>query len=94
MTQLVLLQPTVEAYARLSKQYTDMTFVQGTTVSRLRAVELNTKAVDYANQALELDPQNADGHVARCVSRGRLALVSDNRTKVRVGTARHFSSAS
>lgn len=34
-------------------------------------------------QAIDMDPDNGLGHIAACVSMGRLALHSDNRTKVR-----------
>jgi hypothetical protein len=55
--------------------------------ARPRTVELNTKAVELAMKAVATDPTNALGHIALCVSRGRLALVSDNRKKVSMGPA-------
>ena len=33
-------------------------------------------------QAIQVDPEDALGHIAACVSMGRLALCSDNRQKV------------
>jgi len=81
-TQLVELHPTAEMYARLSKQYTDMMYLPGT--SSQQVVELNSKAVDTAKQAVGLDAGCPLAHIALCVSRGRLALVSDNRTKVQL----------
>ena len=68
---------------RLSKQLTDMTYMNGIRGVRERVVELNTKAVEVASLAVQLDASVPLAHIARCVSRGRLALVSDNRTKVR-----------
>eukprot|EP00955_Chlamydomonas_euryale_P047529 353707-Chlamydomonas_euryale.AAC.11 len=49
-----------------------------------QVVELNSKAVDTAKQAVGLDAGCPLAHIALCVSRGRLALVSDNRTKVQL----------
>ncbi|GFR51294.1 hypothetical protein Agub_g13655, partial [Astrephomene gubernaculifera] len=60
----------------------DMSYVPGTPSAR--AVELNRRAIDVALQAVAANPQSAIGHVACCVSRGRLALHLDNRTKVQL----------
>ena len=49
---------------------------------RDQIAELNNKAIEVAVKAVALDPSVAVGHIALCVSRGRLALVSDNRTKI------------
>mmetsp|Transcript_32574 Transcript_32574/g.71909 ORF Transcript_32574/g.71909 Transcript_32574/m.71909 type:complete len:443 (+) Transcript_32574:245-1573(+) len=80
--QLVRLEPSSEAYSRLSKQYSDLSYMPGVPTPRI--VELNTLAIEAASQAVDLDPHLALGHIARCVSRGRLALVSDNKTKVQL----------
>ncbi|KAG1657538.1 hypothetical protein FOA52_005424 [Chlamydomonas sp. UWO 241] len=82
-TRLVSLSPTATLYARLSKQYSDMMYMPGARSDSKRAAELNAKAVELAMQAVANDPECAVGHVALCVSRGRLALcVPDNRKKV------------
>ena len=83
--QLVALQPSAENYARLSKQYTDMTYSRGMTgMPRDQMAELNLKALGIAQQAVALDPSVVNGHIALCVSRGRLALVSENRAKIQL----------
>lgn len=71
-----------DTWARLSKQYSDMTYQKGMTVPNVR--EVNSKAIEYGYKALEQDPSCILGHVAVCVSKGRLALFSDNQTKVRL----------
>ncbi|KAG2489299.1 hypothetical protein HYH03_012131 [Edaphochlamys debaryana] len=69
-----------EYWARLSKLHSDRSFMPNTSVSR--QVELQKKAIEIGQKATEADPASAWGLVATCVSRGRLALHSDNRTKV------------
>ena len=83
-SQLVKLHPSAENFGRLSKQYTDMTYTRGMVMPRAQIAELNLKAIEVASKAVTLDPNNAIGHVALCVSRGRLALVSENRVKVQL----------
>jgi tetratricopeptide (TPR) repeat protein len=86
LEKLSILHPHAETLARLSKQYTDMSYLmlQIDSSARPRTVELNTKAVELAMKAVATDPTNALGHIALCVSRGRLALVSDNRKKIQL----------
>lgn len=72
---------------RLSKQWSDLSFVPGVTEARAR--EVNLKAIDFANQAIQTDPASSAGYLAACISKGRLALVSDNKQKVRLGREAH-----
>ncbi|KXZ49495.1 hypothetical protein GPECTOR_21g721 [Gonium pectorale] len=69
-----------EWLARLSKALSDSSYLPGTNTAR--AIEVNRRAIEVAEQAVAADPKSAFGHVACCVSRGRLALYVDNRTKV------------
>ncbi|CAK0770004.1 hypothetical protein CVIRNUC_003724 [Coccomyxa viridis] len=46
--------------------------------------DVNKKAMEYAKQAMVLAPNKALPHVAACISMGRLAVFSDNKTKVRL----------
>lgn len=71
-----------ENWARLSKQYSDMTFTPGMTADRVRQV--NQKGIEYGVRAITEDPSCVLGHVAICISKGRLALFSDNHTKVKL----------
>lgn len=71
-----------ELLARLSKALSDMSYVPGTTADR--AMELNRRAIEVGLQAIEANPKSAFGYVACCVSRGRLALYLNNRTKVQL----------
>ena len=83
-TQLVEKEPKAETYARLSKQYSDMTFMDKHLKQTDKVMELNKQAIEYASISVDLEPHRAVGHIARCVSRGRLALVMDNKTKVQL----------
>ena len=78
------LHPTAENYARLSKQLTDMTYTKGMSMPRDQIADLNSQAIEAAKRAVEINPSVSLGHIALCVSRGRLALVSDNRTKIQL----------
>jgi tetratricopeptide (TPR) repeat protein len=79
----VALEPAnVEYICRLAKQWSDLTYEPGARNEAI--VEANNKAIEYAERAVTLAPKSAAGHMALCVSRGRLALVSDNKTKVRL----------
>ncbi|EFJ42267.1 hypothetical protein VOLCADRAFT_97641 [Volvox carteri f. nagariensis] len=71
-----------EHLARLSKALSDMSYIPGTPAER--AMELNRRAIEVALQAVAANPLSSYGHVACCVSRGRLALFQDNRTKVQL----------
>lgn len=72
----------VELICRLAKQWSDLTYEDGATVEQIQ--EVNTKAIEYAERAITMAPKAAGGYMASCVSRGRLALFSDNKTKVRL----------
>ncbi|GLC45953.1 hypothetical protein PLESTB_001200800 [Pleodorina starrii] len=69
-----------EMWARLSKAWSDSSYLPGTRPDR--AMDFNRRAIEVALQAVEANPKSAFGHVACCVSRGRLALYLDNRSKV------------
>ncbi|KAF6257131.1 hypothetical protein COO60DRAFT_33728 [Scenedesmus sp. NREL 46B-D3] len=79
----VMLDPDdVELICRLAKQWSDLTYEDGATMEHIQ--EVNAKAVEYADRAITMAPKSAGGYMASCVSRGRLALFSDNKTKVRL----------
>lgn len=82
--QVISLQPDADSYARWSKQITDVTYLPHVKGIREQVVTLNTRALEVAEMAIKTDPERPLGHIARCVSRGRLALVSDNKTKVQL----------
>lgn len=67
--------------ARMSKACSDSSYVAGTPPDK--AVALQRRAIELGLKAVEADPSSGFGWVACCVSRGRLALFVDNRTKVR-----------
>jgi tetratricopeptide (TPR) repeat protein len=67
---------------RLAKAWSDHTYAPGADDASIAAA--NAKAAELADRAIALSPDSAAGHLASCVSRGRLALFSDNRTKVRL----------
>eukprot|EP00877_Chromochloris_zofingiensis_P003805 jgi/Chrzof1/13425/Cz07g32160.t1 len=82
-TNAVALEPSnVEYLARLAKQWSDLTYEPGADMAAIN--EVNMKASEYADRAITLGPQSAVGHMAACICRGRLALFSDNKTKVRL----------
>ncbi|KAF8059979.1 RMDN1 [Scenedesmus sp. PABB004] len=82
-TNAVTLAPgDAELLCRLAKQWSDLTYEEGASVEQIQ--EVNAKAVEYAERAITLAPKSAGGYMASCVSRGRLALLSDNKTKVRL----------
>ncbi len=43
---------------------------------------LACRAIELSSQAIEQAPERSHGYIARCISRGRMALLCDNRTKV------------
>jgi tetratricopeptide (TPR) repeat protein len=45
---------------------------------------VNLKALEYADRAIAQHPDQAGGYLSACISKGRLALFCDNRTKVRL----------
>ncbi|PNW88317.1 hypothetical protein CHLRE_01g024050v5 [Chlamydomonas reinhardtii] len=69
-----------EYWARMSKACSDSSYVAGTPPDK--AVALQRRAIELGLKAVEADPSSGFGWVACCVSRGRLALFVDNRTKV------------
>ncbi|KAK9814776.1 hypothetical protein WJX72_011282 [[Myrmecia] bisecta] len=48
--------------------------------------EANIRAAELARQAMEADPRDSLPHVACCISLGRLAIFSDNKTKVKLAS--------
>eukprot|EP00210_Caulerpa_lentillifera_P002559 g2454.t1 len=77
----VELQPDNLKYlAMLSKQYTDMSFAPNITPEKAR--DLNCKALELAERIVELKPMDPVGHIARGVSKGRLAYYSSNQRKI------------
>jgi len=71
-----------ELLGRLSKTWTDSCYLPGFPPEETAGV--NRRALELAMQAVDAAPRDAIGHIAACVSMGRLALCSDNRTKVRL----------
>jgi hypothetical protein len=63
-----------------AKNFSDATYMSG--IPAAIAKHYNQKAVDLATRAMGQAPDAAHPYIARCVSRGRLALLCDNRTKV------------
>lgn len=79
--QAVSIEPNnVEYVCRLAKQWSDLMYESGAPVDLVR--DVNNKAIELAQGAIEMKPDDARGYVALCVCKGRLALFSDNKTKV------------
>eukprot|EP00192_Tetraselmis_astigmatica_P011929 CAMPEP_0117684802 /NCGR_PEP_ID=MMETSP0804-20121206/21336_1 /TAXON_ID=1074897 /ORGANISM="Tetraselmis astigmatica, Strain CCMP880" /LENGTH=401 /DNA_ID=CAMNT_0005495903 /DNA_START=610 /DNA_END=1815 /DNA_ORIENTATION=+ len=72
----------VDIISRLSKTWTDISYTPGFPVKDISPA--NQQALELAKQAIRIDPTNALGHIAACVSMGRLAMCSDNRQKVKL----------
>lgn len=69
--------------ARESKVWSDSGYMPGTPTER--AIEVNRRAIELGLRAVEADPNSVFGHVALCVSRGRLATFTrDNKQKVQL----------
>lgn len=66
-----------------AKQWSDLTFYHDVRTDRERQL-VNLKAVEYATRAVEEHPNHAGGYLGTCISKGRLALFVDNRSKVRL----------
>jgi tetratricopeptide (TPR) repeat protein len=66
---------------KISRQYSDLEARQETTAGRLRYIET---ALEYAERAIALDPSNAVNVLSRAICHGKLAVLSDTRTKVRL----------
>ena len=81
--EALALQPADAAHlCRVAKQWSDLTYEPGALPAAI--ADVNARAAACADRAIKLAPEWSGGHVASCVSRGRLALFSDNRTKVRL----------
>jgi tetratricopeptide (TPR) repeat protein len=65
---------------KIARQYSDLVGEQKTDEQR-RAYA--TKALDYAERAVALDPKNAVSVLSLAICHGKLALYSDIRTKVK-----------
>lgn len=78
------LVPTSVTYLSMAaKCWSDLTFYYDVRTDRERQL-VNLKAMEYAEKCIEAAPHESFGHVALCVSKGRLALFTDNKTKVRL----------
>lgn len=78
------LVPESAAYLSMAaKCWSDLTFYYDVRSDRERQL-VNLKAMEYAEKCIEAHPQLVYGHVAMCISKGRLALFTDNKTKVRL----------
>jgi tetratricopeptide (TPR) repeat protein len=66
-----------------AKQWSDLTFYHDVRSDRERQL-VNLKAVEYAARAVAAHPLHPGGHLSTCISKGRLALFTDNRSKVRL----------
>lgn len=81
LERAIALQPENPKYlGLLSKQYTDKSFTFD--VSPQEARELNHKAIEIADRLVSLNPTDPVGHIARGVSKGRLAYYSNPREKI------------
>jgi hypothetical protein len=69
-----------------AKQWTDLTFYHDVRTERERQL-VNMKAIDYAERAIAAHPTSPHGHCSACISKGRLALFTDNRSKVKLAKA-------
>ncbi|KAL4442989.1 hypothetical protein ABPG77_008480 [Micractinium sp. CCAP 211/92] len=78
------LVPDSAAYLSMAaKCWSDLTFYYDVRSDRERQL-VNLKAIEYAEKCIEAAPHLVYGHVAMCISKGRLALFTDNKTKVRL----------
>jgi tetratricopeptide (TPR) repeat protein len=78
------LSPTNLAYLCLAaKQWSDLSFYHDVKTDRERQL-VNLKAVEYADRAIAAHPTAAPGYLGSCISRGRLALFVENRSKVKL----------
>ena len=66
-----------------AKQWSDLTFYHDVKSDRERQL-VNIKALEYAERAIAAHPDHHGGYMSACISKGRLALFCDNRTKVRL----------
>lgn len=66
-----------------AKQWSDLTFYYDVRSDRERQL-VNLKALEYAERAISCHPSDAGGYLGACISKGRLALFCDNRTKVKL----------
>ena len=73
----------LESLCLAAKQWSDLTFYHDVRSDRERQL-VNLKAIEYADRAIASHPEHCGGYMGSCISRGRLALFCDNRTKVRL----------
>lgn len=66
-----------------AKQWSDLTFYHDVATDRERQV-VNLKALEYAERAISHHPDSPGGYLGACISKGRLGLFMDNRTKVKL----------
>lgn len=66
-----------------AKQWSDLTFYHDVMTDRERQV-VNIKALEYAERAIVEHPNSPGGYLAMCISKGRLGLFMDNKTKVKL----------
>lgn len=71
-----------------AKQWSDLTFFHDVTTERERRV-VNRKAIEFAERAIALHPQSPGGYLGMCVAKGRLALFTDNKSKVKLAKEAH-----
>eukprot|EP00889_Picochlorum_renovo_P000295 jgi/Picre1/27325/NNA_000294.t1 len=64
-------------------QWSDLTFYHDVMTDRERQV-VNMKALEYAERAIVEHPNSPGGYLAMCISKGRLGLFMDNKTKVKL----------
>ena len=82
--EAVRLSPTnLVSLCLAAKQWSDLTFYHDVRTDRERQI-VNLKAVEYAERAIAAYPEHCGGYLGACISKGRLALFCDNRTKVRL----------
>ena len=87
--EAVKLQPDNLAHLCMAaKQWSDLTFFHDVTTERERQV-VNRKAIEFAERAISLHPESPGGYLGLCVAKGRLALFTDNKTKVKLAKEAH-----
>ncbi|BDA42221.1 probable regulator of microtubule dynamics protein 3 [Coccomyxa sp. Obi] len=84
-----LVPNTVDTLCLAAKAWSDVTYLDEIETNKREGLSIqdkqnvNLKAMEYAKQAITMSPTRALPHVACCISMGRMAVFSDNKTKVR-----------
>ncbi|KAJ9512715.1 hypothetical protein QJQ45_019007 [Haematococcus lacustris] len=84
LEQAVAADPRQSEWLSLAaKQWSDATYLD--SANQQQAVEYNLRAIELAHRSAALSPGAAHAYIARCVSRGRLAVhCGDNKLKAQL----------